>query len=47
MEDARRLLLEGEKTISEVSYWVGYKNPAHFTVAFKQYFGMLPSAIRM
>ncbi len=46
MEDARRFLLEGEKTISEISYWVGYKNPAHFTVAFKQYFGMLPSAIR-
>ncbi len=46
MEDARRLLLEGEKTISEISYWVGYKNPAHFTVAFKQYFGIVPSAIR-
>ena len=46
MEDAKRLLLEGDKTISEISYWVGYKNPAHFTVAFKQYFGTLPSAIR-
>ncbi|QIP13952.1 helix-turn-helix transcriptional regulator [Spirosoma aureum] len=46
MEDARRFLLEGEKTISEIAYWVGYKNPAHFTVAFKKYFGMLPSAIR-
>ncbi|CAN5365662.1 hypothetical protein BH09BAC4_BH09BAC4_04840 [soil metagenome] len=46
MNDARRLLLEGEKTISEISYWVGYKNPAHFTVAFKNYFGLLPSAMR-
>ncbi|MFD2937908.1 AraC family transcriptional regulator [Spirosoma flavum] len=46
MEDARRFLLEGTKTISEISYWVGYKNPAHFTVAFKNYFGVLPSAIR-
>ncbi|AUD03621.1 helix-turn-helix transcriptional regulator [Spirosoma pollinicola] len=46
MEEAKRFLLEGEKTISEISYWVGYKNPAHFTVAFKHYFGMLPSAIR-
>ena len=46
MGDARRFLLEGEKSISEISYWVGYKNPAHFTVAFKQYFGVLPSSIR-
>ena len=47
MDDARRFLLESEKSISEISYWVGYKNPAHFTVAFKQYFGVLPSSIRM
>ncbi|GAB3894349.1 AraC family transcriptional regulator [Spirosoma agri] len=46
MEDAKRLLLAGDKTISEIAYWVGYKNPAHFTVAFKQYFGVLPSTIR-
>ncbi|RYF78605.1 MAG: AraC family transcriptional regulator [Cytophagaceae bacterium] len=46
MEDAKRLLLESDETISEVAYWVGYKNPAHFTVAFKQYFGVLPSAFR-
>lgn len=46
MEDAKRFLLEGDKSISEISYWVGYKNPAHFTVAFKHYFGMLPSAVR-
>ncbi|MBO0950134.1 helix-turn-helix transcriptional regulator [Fibrella forsythiae] len=47
MEDAKRLLLESDETISEVAYWVGYKNPAHFTVAFKQYFGALPSAFRI
>lgn len=46
MDDARRFLLEGDKSISEISYWVGYKNPAHFTVAFKHYFGVLPSSIR-
>ncbi|MEZ0538808.1 helix-turn-helix transcriptional regulator [Fibrella arboris] len=46
MEEAKRFLLEGEKSIGEISYWVGYKNPAHFTVAFKHYFGVLPSTIR-
>lgn len=46
MAEARRWLLEGDKSISEISYWVGYKNPAHFTVAFKQFYGMLPSAMR-
>ncbi|MBD2753027.1 helix-turn-helix transcriptional regulator [Spirosoma sp. BT704] len=46
MEEAKRWLLEGDKSISEISYWVGYKNPAHFTVAFKQFYGLLPSAMR-
>ncbi|UHG94825.1 helix-turn-helix transcriptional regulator [Spirosoma oryzicola] len=45
MEDAHRWLLEGEKTIGEISYNIGYKSPAHFTAVFKRYYGLLPSAV--
>lgn len=44
MERARQLL-EQKKSVSEVAYEVGYKNPHHFTAAFKKKFGMLPSVI--
>lgn len=37
------LLLKQKKTVSEVASEVGYKNPQHFTVAFKKKFGILPS----
>lgn len=43
MSAAHKLLLEGSNTIAEVSHKVGYKNPQHFTVAFKNHFGVLPS----
>lgn len=46
MEAAQRWLLVGEHTISEIAYRVGYKNPSHFTAAFKKYFGRLPSEAR-
>jgi AraC-like DNA-binding protein len=44
MERAK-VLLEQKKSVSEVAYEVGYKNPHHFTVAFKKKFGFLPSGI--
>lgn len=47
MEQARQLILEGDKTIHEIASLTGYKNPQHFTVAFKKYFGYLPSKLRM
>ena len=39
------ILLEAQKhgTIAEVCYAVGFKNPAHFSQAFKKEFGLLPS----
>lgn len=46
MEQARQLILEGDKTIHEIASLAGYKNPQHFTVAFKKYFGYLPSKLR-
>ncbi len=46
MQHARELILEGDKTIHEIASLAGYKNPQHFTVAFKKYYGYLPSKLR-
>lgn len=46
METAKDLLINQEKSIAEVSDIIGYKNPQHFTVAFKKKYGMLPSTLK-
>lgn len=46
MERSKKLLLGNKFTISEIAYMIGYKNPAHFTAAFKRKFGYLPSDLR-
>ncbi len=46
MEMAKFLLMYGERTVAEVSDEIGYKNPQHFTVAFKKKFGVLPKSLR-
>ena len=43
MHKAKVLLSQNQHNISEVAYSVGYKNPQHFTVAFKKFYGHLPS----
>lgn len=43
MEKAQQLLEENEKSIKQISEEVGYKNPQHFSTAFKKKFGMTPS----
>lgn len=45
MEQARQWLLERDKSIGEVAHYVGYKNHAHFTAAYKQYYNSLPSEL--
>lgn len=45
IEKAIQLILEHDYTISQASYEVGYKNPQHFTVAFKKKLGYLPSQL--
>ncbi|MBX3252539.1 MAG: helix-turn-helix transcriptional regulator [Chitinophagaceae bacterium] len=47
MERSRRLLMEGEKKISEIARLTGYKHASHFTTAFKKYFGYLPNKIKV
>lgn len=46
LEKAKQLLLDGEHSISEISYLIGYRHPQHFTVAFKRKYGYLPSDIK-
>lgn len=46
MERSKTLIIEGKLTISEIAFMIGYKNPAHFTAAFKRKFGYLPSDLR-
>lgn len=46
LEQARELILSGGFSISQISAQAGYKNPQHFTAAFKRKFGYLPSALR-
>ena len=45
MEKAKTLILNENYTVAEASYKVGYKNPQHFTVAFKKMYGYLPSEL--
>jgi len=47
LEEARKLILAGNHaTISEISGMIGYKNPQHFTAAFKRKYGYLPKDIK-
>ena len=44
MEYAREEIRSNESTPTEISYRLGYSHPSNFTVAYKKYFGELPSA---
>lgn len=45
-QQARRLLVQSENSISEVAYRLGYNDVANFSKAFKRWSGMTPSAYR-
>jgi AraC-like DNA-binding protein len=42
---AHELLAQGEGTVSEVAYGVGFKTVSHFSSRFQDHFGTPPSAI--
>ncbi len=46
MEKARTMLIDENINIADVAYAIGYKNPQHFTTAFKKKFNYLPSDIK-
>lgn len=45
MEQAYQMLLEDNKTISEVADVLGYSNAGHFSGVFKKYFGKSPKYV--
>jgi len=45
LEKARQLLKQGQFTISEIAYDVGFSSPAYFTKCFHDEFGYPPSTI--
>ena len=45
MQKAKSLIQDKKLPIAQASFEVGYKNPQHFTVAFKKKFGVLPKDI--
>ena len=45
LQKGRELLLKGNITVSEVTWQVGFKDIAHFSKAFQEEFGELPSGM--
>ncbi|MGO3806204.1 MAG: helix-turn-helix domain-containing protein [Sphingobacterium sp.] len=43
---AKRLILTGDCRIADVAQMTGYKHATHFSMSFKKYFGILPTALR-
>ena len=43
MNEAQRLLAEGNLSVSEVAYRTGFTSPSYFTKCYTDYFGILPS----
>jgi AraC-like DNA-binding protein len=46
MEMAKILLLESQKTVSELAFELGYSSPQHFSMAFKKKFGLAPRHLK-
>lgn len=46
MEQARKMLLEGDQKVGDIASSLGFKYAAHFTSAFKKHFGYLPQKIK-
>lgn len=46
MNHARHLLTDGGMFVNEVSREVGYRNPNHFSTAFRKKFGICPGSLR-
>jgi AraC-like DNA-binding protein len=46
MEYARQLILDHDMQVAEAARTIGYKNPNHFSAAFKKHFGVNPSKLK-
>ena len=43
LEEAMKLLIDSDLTVSEVAYDVGFSSPTYFSTCFKEYFGYSPA----
>lgn len=46
LEKAREIIENGDASISEVCFRVGFSSPSYFTKCFKAYFGVLPTELK-
>jgi len=46
LEAAHRQIKYSSKSITEISYNLGYSHPSHFNKAFKKYFGFTPGSLQ-
>jgi two-component system, response regulator YesN len=46
LRKAAALLLEGNLSVKEIAYVVGYKHPSSFIRAFDRFFGQAPNRYR-
>ena len=46
LEKAKQMLENGEESISEVGFKVGFSSPSYFTKCFKSHFGILPTEVK-
>lgn len=46
LEKAYELIKEGDRKLTDIYTEVGFRNPSHFSTAFKKHFGVAPSAVR-
>tara|TARA_R110000850_G_scaffold272966_1_gene408646 strand:- start:471 stop:896 length:426 start_codon:yes stop_codon:yes gene_type:complete len=46
LEKAKHMLVNGNESISEVCFKVGFSSPSYFTKCFKAHFGVLPTEIK-
>lgn len=46
MQTAKDLLLNKNRNVNEVAYYIGYQNPQHFISAFKKKFGTSPGKLK-
>ncbi|NNE01759.1 MAG: helix-turn-helix domain-containing protein [Eudoraea sp.] len=47
LQNALKMLQEGEETVSEIAYNVGFSSPTYFNTCFKEYFGYPPGEAKL
>jgi signal transduction histidine kinase/ligand-binding sensor domain-containing protein/DNA-binding response OmpR family regulator len=45
LNEAQKMLREGNMTVSEIAYRVGFNDPAYFSKSYKKQFGKIPSSV--